>query len=357
MRTQRNGALVASVVLLGTLTASVAHADSSHEDMLAGMDERSVSVEIEREVHQGDSPQGQPPSSEGGQESPSSGEQQAGYVGGGDGQSDSQGEIYAPSPGANYCVEGDGLLDIVCVGVMDHLCGAFTAIWDPDCSPDPADPQQPVESEPVSEEQAEAEQEPLPVITEQDFAELPIDGVTVGFEPELQGFGYLNRHTNVFADAETQVLTQEMLGYEVDIRAIPAEYHFDYGDGTTRSSFDAGGPLPDYDSAGHQVNKTDTETATSHIYTTTGQHPVTISTVYIGEYRIDGGEWQAIPGSTTIDSSPGHADIWRISSRNVGGECESSEAWGCNGPVELEPGEEPPAVFEDQYDHNGNWTG
>ncbi|GAA1454234.1 hypothetical protein ACFP47_03665 [Nesterenkonia lacusekhoensis] len=72
---------------------------------------------------------------------------------------------------------------------------------------------------------------------------------------------------------------------------------------------------------------------------------------------MDGGEWIAIPGQATIASSPGNADIWRMSSRSVGGECESQDAWGCNGPVELEPGDEPPAIFEDQYDESGNWTG
>lgn len=221
----------------------------------------------------------------------------------------------------------------------------------------PAAPDEPA-AEPQPGEPAEQDEpEPLPVVTEADFAELPIEASTIGFEPDFQGFGFLDSHTNVFAESETQVLTEAMLGYQVDIRAIPIEFHFDYGDGTTVTSFDPGSALPDYDSAGYAVDKTDTATATSHVYTASGTFEVTIGTTFIGEYRVDGGEWIGIPGEAVISSSPGNADIWQMSSRSVGGECETQDAWGCNGPVELEPGDEPPAIFEDQYDENGNWIG
>ncbi len=347
------------VLLLGVFAGSYSSANEAKANPAGEGEllEESIAFEIEREVHQQDTWEGQPPPADGDAQG-SGGEQQAGYGNGGGAGSGTYADVEAPRPGANYCVEGEGVLNSVCVGLMDQVCGFSTPFWDTDCDPDPVDPQQPADGETPSEETAAGEEPaPLPVVTEQDFAELPIQAATVGFEPELLGFGYRDSHTNVFADVETQVLSREMLGYQVEIRAIPAEYHFDYGDGTTLRSFEAGGQLPDYDSAGYEVDKTDTETATSHVYTETGVYPVTISTVYIGEYRIEGGEWISIPGSTSIDSSPGQADIWRISSRSVGGECESPEAWGCNGPVELEPGEEPPAVFEDQYDHNGNWTG
>ncbi|WP_188683286.1 hypothetical protein [Nesterenkonia cremea] len=247
-----------------------------------------------------------------------------------------------------------------CLEVMQEICeGEDSPITNRSCPDDapPAAPDEPAAEPQPGEPAEEDEPEPLPVVTEADFAELPIEASTVGFEPDFQGFGFLDSHTNVFAESETQVLTEAMLGYQVDIRAIPIEFHFDYGDGTTVTSFDPGSALPDYDSAGYAVDKTDTATATSHVYTASGTFEVTIGTTFIGEYRVDGGEWIGIPGEAVISSSPGNADIWQMSSRSVGGECETQDAWGCNGPVELEPGDEPPAIFEDQYDENGDWIG
>ncbi|MFD5822492.1 hypothetical protein [Nesterenkonia xinjiangensis] len=234
------------------------------------------------------------------------------------------------------------------------------------CPPDEEDepeeeseePQEPEEQAAESEEaEAEDAPPPPPTITTSDFLDLPFEPAGVSFEPDLVGFGYLNRHVNIFAEVETQVISQEMLGYDVDIRALPSQFHWDYGDGTTRTTSDPGEPLPEFDSAGFEVNRTDTETITSHAYSETGRFPVTVDTVFLGEYRIDGGPWIAIPGSATLTSEPGEADIWRISSRNVSGPCEDLGSWGCNGPIELDEGDSPPKIFEDQYDDHGNWIG
>lgn len=348
-----------------------AHAQTAQEDMLADMDERSVSLEIERDVHMGDE-LGEPPSGDSGQGSGDAGQGSDGGTGDGGAGADSgessdgtggiADQIYAAPPSMHTCHDDGQILGSDCVAMMRIFCaGAMSGAMPGGCDEPPEEevpaPEQPAAEPQPDEPVDEEEPEPLPVVTEADFAELPIEAASVGFEPELQGFGFLDSHTNVFAGSETQVLTEEMLGYQVDIRAIPIEYHFDYGEGSTTSSFEPGAALPDYDSAGYAVDKTDTETATSHVYTATGTYEVTIATDYIGEYRVDGGEWISIPGEATIASSPGSADIWRMSSRSVGGECESQEAWGCNGPVEIEPGDEPPAIFEDQYDQNGNWTG
>lgn len=342
------------VAALSFGSVSTAIANPSGEGELL---EESIAFEIEREIP-GEGGGQQPPAGDPNPGQGAGGEQQAGYGGGSPDQGGSSGgQIYAPRPNPHYCIAGEVEVEGECLEVMEEMCRVGNTLFGLDCFDDPAaPPQQPVDGQPISEDQPGGE-EPLPVVTEQDFAELPIQAAAVGFEPELQGFGFLDRHTNIFAVAETQTLNQEMLGHQVEIRAIPAQHRFDYGDGTVRESYEAGGPLPDHDSAGYEVDKTDTQTATSHVYTETGVHPVVISTVYLGEYRIGGGAWIPIPGSTTISSSPGSADIWRISSRTVGGECESPDAWGCNGPVELEPGEEPPAVFEDRYDENGDWTG
>lgn len=368
------GAVVVSV------PAAPAWAEGGPPDGIGAITDEAIEFEIEREVHYGEQPT-PPPSGNPGQDGGDSGQGSGGGAGGGSGggtggggdqQAGSGGsgggaggiadQIYAQPPSVHNCHEDGEVTSSDCLEVIRTTCGAAEIAMAGACQETveqeaPAAPDEPAAEPQPGEPAEEDEPQPLPVVTEADFAELPIEASTVGFEPDFQGFGFLDSHTNVFAESETQVLTEAMLGYQVDIRAIPIEFHFDYGDGTTVTSFDPGSALPDYDSAGYAVDKTDTATATSHVYTASGTFEVTIGTTFIGEYRVDGGEWIGIPGEAVISSSPGNADIWQMSSRSVGGECETQDAWGCNGPVELEPGDEPPAIFEDQYDENGNWIG
>lgn len=196
----------------------------------------------------------------------------------------------------------------------------------------------------------------IPGEVEQAFSSLPIDGGQVRFEPELQGFGYVNRHTNVFVDTQPQVFTATLLGIEVEVRAIPTQYQFDYGDGTVATFNDPGGPISGTPSNNAET-LADTETPTSHAYQETGVYSVDVSTTFGGEYRLPGGEWTAIEGTAQIAASPGQADIWQISHRHVAEGCEDPDHWGCSGPVELEPGDQPPEIFADQYSKSGRYLG
>lgn len=265
-----------------------------------------------------------------------------------------------PPPQVHYCYLEDGEIDDFCAQFANTFCdgvGTIQQDWESEegavvgnaeCGTD--DQAQPVAPEDPAEED---DAPPPPVITQEDLAQLPIEAGSVSFEPDLLGFGYINRHTNVFSQIETQTISREMLGYEVDIRATPAEFHWDYGDGAARTTYEPGAPLGDGDAAG----RTDAETSTSHVYEETGTFEVRLDVTFIGEYRVDGGPWTAIYGSTTMASSPGQADIWRLTSRNVDDTCSRPGVWGCNGPVELEPGQSPPTIFEDQYDADGRWIG
>lgn len=196
----------------------------------------------------------------------------------------------------------------------------------------------------------------LPGAVEEAFATLPIAGGSVEFEPDLLGFGYRGRHTHMFADVETQTLNETLLGIPVEIRVNPQSFLWNYGDGVRRLTYDPGQPLPD-SWQGETVVKTNQETPTSHVYTETGRFPVSLTTTFVGQYRVGGGPWIVIPGSVNIQASPGEADIWRVAARNVSGSCRNTVDWGCNGPVTLEPGDTPPKIFADQYDANGNWLG
>lgn len=217
-------------------------------------------------------------------------------------------------------------------------------------------PEPEVEQALIEESVADAESQweqiliQIPGEVEQTFATLPIDGGQVSFEEELLGFGYVNRHTNVFVDTEPQTFTETLLGVQVEVRAIPVEHLFDYGDGTLRALHDSGGPASDLGDLGDNATLADIETPTSHVYQDTGVYPVEVTTTFIGEYRLPGGAWMPISGTTDVPASPGEADIWRIDHRHVSEECRQPDHWGCSGPVELKPGDQPPTIFADHYD-------
>lgn len=276
---------------------------------------------------------------------------------------------------AHYCVDDAGEADPACTRFMaamptfitNFTCSMGQRLADTQEQRGFAPREVCPEDEPAAEiEQVFAEDVPdqtesqweliltqIPGEVEQAFASLPIQGGTVAFEEELLGFGYVNQHTNVFAEVSTQTFTESLLGIEVEIRAIPVEYRFNYGDGTTRTTSDPGGPATRQTSTG----ALDIETPTSHVYQDTGTYPVSVTTTFIGEYRLPGGAWTPISGSTSVEASPGVADIWRLSHRHVSGACQDANYWGCSGPVELAPGDKPPKIFVDEYDSNGRYIG
>ncbi len=152
-------------------------------------------------------------------------------------------------------------------------------------------------------------------------------------EPEIRsdngGRGIRNAETNFYADAETRTLVTTLNGVEVELRATPVSFHWDYGDGSpTKTTSVAGQSQPEFN----------VPTPTSHVYEDTGQYTVRLTTVYIGEYREAGGEWVLIPGTISLDSAPVTANIWRTITRNVADDCSvDSSAWGCTGPIESAP--------------------
>ncbi|MDR8019281.1 hypothetical protein [Nesterenkonia aerolata] len=242
------------------------------------------------------------------------------------------------------------LLDVegFCEGFGRYETEDYLAIRIDESGPtDTGNTGQPPAQQPAPEAQQVTEEDIAVEITT-GFAELGIEPATVEFQPDLLGFGYVDRDTNIYAEVDQQTVTEEVLGEDLEIRATPVEYRWDYGDGATATTTEPGGPLPEVTSAGEPVNPTDTETATSHVYTETGRFTVTVETVFTAEFRFQDDEdedWIEIEGTAVLESSPGEADIWRASSRHVSGECEHQDQWGCDGPVELEDGDELPEIF------------
>lgn len=228
---------------------------------------------------------------------------------------------------------------------------------EPDAEPEQADAPAPAPAPVAETEQAVELQERLeeiPATIEEEFASMPIHGGEVAFDEDLMGFGYRGEHTNVFLTTGPQEFTEELLGIEVQVRVEPERFEFDYGDGTVVMTEHPGqSQSPQLaNSAGER-----SQTLTSHVYEETGVFQVQARTWFQGEFRIGEGQWQPIAGQAVIDAEPGEADIWRVDSRHVSGECQDTQQWGCNGPLIIEEGDRPPQIFADQYDQDGAWTG
>lgn len=138
------------------------------------------------------------------------------------------------------------------------------------------------------------------------------------------GRGMRNAHTNFYTDADLIVQNTTLNGEPAMLRATPIEFQWNYGDGMTRTTEVAGSSQSDFN----------TQTATSHQYEETGVYAVTLHTVYMGEYSLDGGQtWIRIDGTITRESDPLQADIFRSVTRNVADDCiDNPSAWGCGAP-------------------------
>jgi hypothetical protein len=84
-----------------------------------------------------------------------------------------------------------------------------------------------------------------------------------------------------------QVDPARMAGFRVEIRPKVKSITYVYGDGTTSGpTTSLGGPYPTGD-----ITKT---------YQQAGDFAVRADVTYAGEFRVDGGQWIAIPGDVTI---------------------------------------------------------
>lgn len=172
----------------------------------------------------------------------------------------------------------------------------------------------------------------VPAVTTSDFQVLPIKAPTLA--TDLDGFGLRGGVTNVYATDDVQTVTTTVLGQSVEVSAKPVSWRFDYGDGSAVNvSSSSGGPLPEQVLA-DPAKVFETDTATSHRYQQTGTYSIGLVTEFRGEYRVGGGGWVSIPGSTTVASEPITMDIWRTTSLHVSGPCgPRSPRASCSGPA------------------------
>lgn len=107
---------------------------------------------------------------------------------------------------------------------------------------------------------------------------------------------FVNYETVVYTKAETFARTVNLLGFAVDIEATPAEFHWNYGDGTTETTTTAGRAYP--------------ATDITHTWTNAHRtfHP-SVDVTYSIRYRVDGGTWQTLGDSITIQGPQGNVRI------------------------------------------------
>lgn len=97
----------------------------------------------------------------------------------------------------------------------------------------------------------------------------------------------VNFETNFFTlDKRSIDQAVTVAGQQVEIRATPTTYTFDFGDGASTTTASPGRPHPDLD--------------ITHVYEDLGTVEVRLDTTYSGEYRIGDGDWVAIPDTVTV---------------------------------------------------------
>lgn len=133
-----------------------------------------------------------------------------------------------------------------------------------------------------------------------------------------------NYNTNFWASPQEQTFDIEMGGVPVQVRATPVSYRFDYGDGESLSTVNAGYQL------GEEV--WDEPTPTSHKYVQPGDFTYSVTTFYRGEFSVAGGPWQVIDGTGEAVSEGQLVRVWRTQVGLVADDCSvDGGAWGCPG--------------------------
>lgn len=160
-------------------------------------------------------------------------------------------------------------------------------------------------------------------LSAEQFRKLPIASAHIQSQP--RGFSLLNGFAHIYAKSSAQTFTITLFEQTVRVRAIPTEYIWQYGDGTTRSFGEPGMPI-----AEHSFSE---RTPTSHVYKETGDFQVRLNTRFRGEYSTEGGPWTPVPGSANVPSEPMPMSVWRTKKLLVDQNCaEDPNGPACDSP-------------------------
>jgi predicted secreted Zn-dependent protease len=118
----------------------------------------------------------------------------------------------------------------------------------------------------------------------------------------------VNLETNFYTtNAGPRVQPVTLLGQQVDIEATPSSWTWHHGDGTSQTSGSPGTAYPRLE--------------ITHTYTEVGAPLApSVDTTYSGRYRVNGGEWAAIPDTVTVAGTPGQLEVVSAKPQLVAGE-------------------------------------
>ncbi|SEE18483.1 hypothetical protein SAMN04488554_1740 [Ruania alba] len=170
-----------------------------------------------------------------------------------------------------------------------------------------------VSDEEAPEDPEEEADEPEPVIitvSASDFAELPLAPAEFGVQPDPADGAWtvVNMDTIAYASDDPQVVSTQVLGFPVAVRATPVEFAWDFGDGSDPLvTTDPGAPYPD-----HTV---------AYAYTEPVEEvTVSLTTTWVGEFQVGGqGPWIPIAGTAQTSSESAAFEVVEVTTRLVPG--------------------------------------
>lgn len=149
-----------------------------------------------------------------------------------------------------------------------------------------------------------------PVPSESDFASFQIPPSTPHALPV--DWTVTGKPTAFWADASVRTFSAELLGFPLQVRATPIEFHWDFGDGNSTSTTSPG-QEPSHPQHG----------SITHTYSKKGQRTVTLTTVYTGEYNYGSG-WSTIPGTAAVESDGLPMTVYRYHKYRVEDDCNDN---------------------------------
>ena len=115
---------------------------------------------------------------------------------------------------------------------------------------------------------------------------------TIGVPPgqvEAPAYTLVNLETTFYSEPETIDRTLSIIGYSVEVRIEPTSFAWHWGDGTSTTSDSPGRPYPATDIT-HRYDRA-----------TRGQPlGLSVDVTYTATYRVDGGDWLAVPDPLVI---------------------------------------------------------
>lgn len=155
--------------------------------------------------------------------------------------------------------------------------------------------------------QAEAEQAEGPSLLQlvvREWQAIQIPAATIGINPP-DGRTLVNFETIFFTDAGEQTFPVTLLGRSIVIYAVPVEYIWHHGDGTTQTTQSAGAPYPSKE--------------ITHLFDTIGTVNPRVDVRYRAEFTVDGGARQPIPGIASVTGTSEELTVLEARTRLVDG--------------------------------------